>query len=130
GSMTLAHVGAAAVATCFPLGTSRSRPRLFLAIATGLGGLMAYVTGWGAVFAVGLVAACAVVIHTDGARHSRAAIATLVTTLALGELGVQFGVFHTMLASATTSHAIAVVEAGITCLVISLIARGQREKEQ
>lgn len=129
GAFVLSQVTAVALATCFPLGSSRSRPRLFLVVATASCGLLSYVTGWGSVLAVGLLAACAVVIHTDGARYGRVAILSILATIALGEAGVALGVFQTMLRSRATSHALAVLEAAVISLVVALIARGQREKE-
>ena len=128
GALTVAHLSAVAFATFFPMHTSRARPKLFLTHTTALGGLFIYVTGWGAVFAVALVAAAAVVIHTEGSRYGPTVILAIVATILVGELAVALGVFQTMIPEAT-EHGIAVVEAALTALVVGLVTRGQRDKE-
>jgi diguanylate cyclase (GGDEF)-like protein/PAS domain S-box-containing protein len=128
GSLSLAHISAVAFTTCFPMGTSRARPKLFLAVAIGLCGVWLYLTGWGAIFSVALVAAAAVVIHTEGSRYGRTAILMVVVTIAAGEVGVALGIFKSMIPDAT-AHAVAAIEATITVLVIMLVTRGQRDTE-
>ena len=128
GSLSVAHVSAVAFTTCFPLGSSRARPKSFLALAIGLCGVWLYLTGWGAIFSVTLVAAAAVVIHSEGSRYGRTAIYTIVATIAAGEAGVALGIFKSMI-PAGTAHGIAVIEATVTVLVVMLVTRGQRDTE-
>src|SRR3954464_13606084 len=60
GSLVLAFFGGVFFAARFPPGTSASKPRLFLARTTVLGGLMLYTIGWGAVLAVTFIASATV----------------------------------------------------------------------
>jgi diguanylate cyclase (GGDEF)-like protein/PAS domain S-box-containing protein len=129
GALSLAHVSAVLFTTCFPLGTSRARPKTFLAVAIGFCGLWLYLTGWGAIFSVCLVAAAAVVIHSEGSRYARTAIYMIVATIATGEIGVALGIFKSMI-PAGTAHGIAAIEATLTVLVVILVTRGQRDTEQ
>jgi diguanylate cyclase (GGDEF)-like protein/PAS domain S-box-containing protein len=128
GALAFAHLSAIAFATCFPMGTRRAHPKGFLALTIGLGGLCLYITGWGAVFAVVLVAAAAVVIYTEGSRYGHDAMLTIVVTILAGEIGVALGIFKSMI-SKGAAHGIALVETAIIVLVVSLVTRGQREKE-
>jgi diguanylate cyclase (GGDEF)-like protein/PAS domain S-box-containing protein len=128
GSLILAHVCTTMFAARFTPGTSRARPRQFLALAIGLGGLYLYVIGWGAILAVVFVAASVVVIQTDGARYGYTALITSVVTILIGETAVALGIFKSMIPE-PTGHGIAVFEAAGTAVVIWLLTRGQREKE-
>lgn len=128
GALVLVHASAVAFATCFPPGSSRARPTSFLALTTGLGGLFIYVTGWGAVLAVALVAPATVVIDADGSRYGRAAMLAIAVTIVAGEGAVAVGIFETMIPEGT-AHGIALFEAMVTMMVVGLVARGQRDKE-
>ena len=128
GSLGLAFASGVLFATRYPPGTSRAKPRVFLALTTGLGGLFLYTIGWGAVLAVTFIASAAVVIEADGSRYGRTAIVAMLGTIAAGELAVTFHVFPSMI-SEPNGHGLAVLEAAVTATVISLLARGQRDKE-
>jgi diguanylate cyclase (GGDEF)-like protein/PAS domain S-box-containing protein len=129
GSLVVAFAISVLFATRFPPGTTRAKPRVFLALSTGLGGVFLYTIGWGAIFAVTFIASAAVVIEADGARYGRSAIVATLATILGGEVGVALGVFPSMIGK-TTEHGIAAFEAAITAIVIALLARGQRDKEQ
>jgi diguanylate cyclase (GGDEF)-like protein/PAS domain S-box-containing protein len=128
GSMILAHACALAFATVYPLGTTRSRPREFLFLSTGLCGAVLYITGWGAVFSVGLVAAAAVVIFNDGSRYGRTAMLAIAVTIVAGETAVALGIVSSMIPE-RVSYGVAFLELVMTVHVVGLVTRGQREKE-
>jgi len=128
GSLVLAHATSTLFAARFTPGTPRAKPRCFLALTIGLGGAFFYVIGWGAVLAVSFVASAVVVIQTDGSRYKVAAIVAALLTIVAGEVAVTLGVVRSMI-SEPTGHGLAVIEAAVTACVISLVARGQRDKE-
>jgi diguanylate cyclase (GGDEF)-like protein/PAS domain S-box-containing protein len=128
GSLVLAHGASTAFAARFTPGTDRAKPIPFLALTIGLGGAFFYIIGWGAVLAVSFVAGAVVVIQTDGSRYKFAAIATTLITILAGEIAVALGVVQSKI-SEPTGHGLAILEAAVTAFVISLVARGQREKE-
>jgi diguanylate cyclase (GGDEF)-like protein/PAS domain S-box-containing protein len=128
GALVLAHLSATGFAACFTPGTDRAKPKLFLTLSIALGGVLFYVTGWGAVLAVAFVAHAVVVIQADGSRYGLAAIVVTVLTIAVGEIAVALGLVPSMI-SEPTGHGIAALEAAVTAVVIALVTRGQREKE-
>jgi diguanylate cyclase (GGDEF)-like protein/PAS domain S-box-containing protein len=128
GALILAHFSATGFAACFTPGTERAKPKLFLTTSIALGGVLFYVTGWGAVLAVAFVAHAVVVIQADGSRYGFTAIMATLVTIVLGEVAVGLGLVHSMLAE-PTGHGIAALEAAVTAIVIALVTRGQREKE-
>jgi diguanylate cyclase (GGDEF)-like protein/PAS domain S-box-containing protein len=129
GSLMLAFLSGVLFAARYPPGTTSARPGVFLALTTGLGGLFLYTIGWGAVLAVTFIAGSAVVIDADGSRYGRTAIVTTVATIIAGEIGVAAGVFRSMI-SEPSGHGLAALETAVTVIVISLLARGQRDKER
>jgi diguanylate cyclase (GGDEF)-like protein/PAS domain S-box-containing protein len=120
---------AVALETYFPLGTTRARPRLFLGVATALLGVMLYLTGWGAIFAIALLTVPGFAIRASGSRCGAAAMIAIAATILGGEVGVALGVFKTMVPE-STAHGVAVIEALLAVVVISIIIRGQRDKEE
>ena len=123
-----AAVAAVVLVTCFPPGTSRTRPGLFLGVTTGLTGLMLYLTGWGAVFAITLLSVAAFAVFTDGSRCGRMAMVAITATILVGEVGVAVGIFKSMV-PASTAHGIAVGETLMAILVVSVMMRAQRDRE-
>ncbi len=71
GSILLAHVGSTGFAVAFPPGSPRALPRTHLALEMLLIGVVIYVSGWGAVLAVGFVFAAAGHVTHDGSRVVR-----------------------------------------------------------
>lgn len=128
-SLLVTYVAAISIATRFPLGTDRARPRLFLIVVTPLCGLFVYTTGWGANLSIALLAAAVVVLQADGSEHEATAIVTIVVTICAGEAAIAFGLLPTLIPAGTV-HGIAVVEAALAVIVVSLVARGQRDKER
>jgi diguanylate cyclase (GGDEF)-like protein/PAS domain S-box-containing protein len=128
GSLVVAHATSTVFAARFTPGTPRAKPTVFLALTIGLGGAFLYVIGWGAVLAVSYIASAVVVIQADGARYKLAAIVAALVTILAGEIAVTLGFVRSMI-SEPTGHGLAVIEAALTAFVISLVARGQRDKE-
>ncbi|HTD51216.1 MAG TPA: PAS domain S-box protein, partial [Acidimicrobiia bacterium] len=128
GSLVVAHATSTVFAARFTPGTPRAKPTVFLALTIGLGGAFLYVIGWGAVLAVSYIASAVVVIQADGARYKLAAIVAALVTIFAGEIAVTLGFVRSMI-SEPTGHGLAVIEAALTAFVISLVARGQRDKE-
>jgi diguanylate cyclase (GGDEF)-like protein/PAS domain S-box-containing protein len=129
GTLGLSWLVSTFFAAAFTPGTERAKPKLFLALTIGLGGAFIYVTGWGAVLAVAFVAHAAVVIQADGSRHGFTAIVVTLLTILCGELAVALGLVQSMITE-PTGHGLAILEAVVTAIVISLVTRGQREKER
>jgi diguanylate cyclase (GGDEF)-like protein/PAS domain S-box-containing protein len=128
GALVLAHFSATGFAACFTPGTDRAKPKLFLTISIALGGVLFYITGWGAILAVAFVAHAVVVVQSDGSRYGFTAIVVTLLTIVVGEIAVALGLVQSMI-SEPTGHGIAVLEAAVTAIVIALVTRGQREKE-
>ena len=62
-------------------------------MSIALGGVLFYVTGWGAILAVAFVAHAVVVIQADGSRYGFTAIVVTVLTIAVGEIAVRAGLW-------------------------------------
>ena len=127
-SLIAAYLSGVLFAARFPPGSSRSKPRVFLVLTLGLGGVFLYATGWGAVLAVTFIASSSVVIEADGSRYGPTAIVTTLVTILGGEIAVALGLFPSKI-SEPTGHGLAALEAAVTVTVIALLARGQRDKE-
>jgi diguanylate cyclase (GGDEF)-like protein/PAS domain S-box-containing protein len=128
GALAVAHVSATFFAARFTPGSERARPKVFLALTIALGGVLVYLTGWGAILAVAFVAHSVVVVQADGSRYGFTAIVVTLLTILAGEIAVELGLVQSMI-SEPTGHGLAVLEAAVTAIVISLVTRGQREKE-
>ena len=128
GALVVAHFVSTIFAARYTPGTDRAKPALFLALTIALGGVVIYLTGWGAILAVAFVAHSVVVIHADGSRYGFAATLATMLTIVCGEVAVALGLVHSMIPE-PTGHGIAIIEASITAIVIALVTRGQREKE-
>jgi PAS domain-containing protein len=128
GALVLAHFAATGFAACYTPGTDRAKPRLFLTMSIALGGVLFYVTGWGAILSVAFVAHAVVVVQADGSRYGFTAIVVTLLTILVGELAIALGLVQSMI-SEPTGHGLAILEAAVTAIVIALVTRGQREKE-
>lgn len=91
-------------------------------------GLLIYLLGWGAVLAIGFVYAAAEEMRAEGARAARPAIAWTLVVVLLGELGVEAGLFETLLPQ-PEGHGLAALVALGACLIVGLLGWTHHEKE-
>jgi diguanylate cyclase (GGDEF)-like protein/PAS domain S-box-containing protein len=129
GTIALAHFGSTIFALAFPPGSPRAKPRLHLALEIALIGFAIYVTGWGALLAVGFVFSSAGHMGVDGARLGRTAIMAAVVTIVAGEAAVALGWFPRMLSPSQT-HGLALLECAGVVFAIWMLTFTQNEKEK
>jgi diguanylate cyclase (GGDEF)-like protein/PAS domain S-box-containing protein len=130
GSIVLAHFGSTTFALLFPPGSERCKPRAHLALEILLIGVAIYVTGWGALLAVGFVFSAAGHIGADGSRVGRTAMVATVATVALGETAIWMGWINPLFIKEPQGHGLAILETAGVCFVIWMLSYTQSEKEQ
>ncbi len=129
GTLLLAQFGSLSFAMLFPSGTDRAKPLMHLALEMALIGLNIYVTGWGAVLAVGLVFSAVGHMAGSGSRLGRPAIAFAIVIVGLGELAVALHIAQSLLPPGQ-SHGLAALELGGVCAAIWIASFSEREKEE
>jgi diguanylate cyclase (GGDEF)-like protein/PAS domain S-box-containing protein len=128
GALAVAQIATLGLSLAFPPGSERAKPVLHLAVEIAVIALVIYVTGWGAVLAVGFVYAAASHMSSDGSRLARPAMVFTALAITAGETVVALGWLRS-LQPEPEGHGLAVLEAAGVCAVMWIMSFTQREKE-
>jgi diguanylate cyclase (GGDEF)-like protein/PAS domain S-box-containing protein len=125
---TLTCVVAFGTAMLLPPGGSRAAMRVRIAVSSIAVGTIIYVTGWGAVLAIGLVFGVLEEFRHEGSTVARPAIISVVSVTFVGEVLVGIGAVPTLVRE-PQGHGLALLECLGASLIIAFLAVAYGEKE-